>query len=103
MAFPKVYINGKLAGEWDYGYTSFRIDATPFVNLKGPNVVAVRVDTTNHSTALVSGAGIYRKVTLKICNPIHIGHWSTVVTTPSLGKDVAEIRFALGHRKPYQD
>ncbi len=35
MAFPKVYVNGKLAGEWDYGYTSFRIDATPFVNLEG--------------------------------------------------------------------
>src|SRR5690606_10049151 len=28
MAFPQVYVNGKLAGEWDYGYTAFRIDAT---------------------------------------------------------------------------
>ena len=36
MAFPKVYINGKLAGEWDYGYSPFRIDATPFVNLHRP-------------------------------------------------------------------
>jgi len=23
MSSPKVYINGKLAGEWDYGYSSF--------------------------------------------------------------------------------
>ena len=50
MAFPKVYVNGKLAGEWDYGYSSFRIDATPYVKLKGENVVAVRVDTTKHGT-----------------------------------------------------
>ena len=71
MAFPQVYINGKLAGEWDYGYTSFRIDATPFINLKGRNVVAVRVDTTKHSTRWYPGAGIYRKVTLQIRKPIH--------------------------------
>ena len=25
MAFPKVYINGHLAGQWDYGYTSYRL------------------------------------------------------------------------------
>ncbi len=71
MAFPKVYVNGKLAGEWDYGYTSFRIDATPFVNLQGRNVVAVRVDTTNHGTRWYPGAGIYRKVTLELRRPVH--------------------------------
>ncbi len=31
MAFPQVYVNGQLAGQWDYGYMSFRVDATPFV------------------------------------------------------------------------
>ena len=92
MAFPKVYINGHLAGQWDYGYTSFRVDATPYVNRNGRNVVAVRVDTTKHGTRWYPGAGIYRKVTLQIRNPIHIGHWSTHVTTPSLGKDTAELR-----------
>jgi beta-galactosidase len=33
MAFPEVYVNGQLAGRWDYGYMSFRVDATPFVKL----------------------------------------------------------------------
>ena len=66
MAFPKVYVNGKLAGEWDYGYTSFRIDATPFVKFGEPNTVAVRVDTTKHGTRWYPGAGIYRKVTLTV-------------------------------------
>ena len=48
MAFPKVYVNGKLAGEWDYGYTSFRIDATPYIHRQGTSTIAVRVDTTKH-------------------------------------------------------
>jgi beta-galactosidase len=92
MAFPKVFINGKLAGEWDYGYTSFRTDATPFVNLKGKNTVAVRVDTTKHGTRWYPGAGIYRKVTLETRNPIHVAHWGTIVTTPLLEKGAAQIK-----------
>jgi beta-galactosidase len=91
MAFPKVYVNGKLAGEWDYGYTSFRIDATPHVNLNGKNVVAVRVDTTKHGTRWYPGAGIYRKVTLQIRKPVHIGHWATYITTPEISGDSATV------------
>ncbi len=91
MAFPKVYINGKLAGEWDYGYTPFRIDATPFVNLQGANVIAVRVDTTKHGTRWYPGAGIYRTVTLKVCSPIHIAQWGTCVTTPQVCDESATI------------
>ena len=62
MAFPKVYVNGQLAGQWDYGYMSFRVDATPYVKYDGTNVIAVRVDTRNHGTRWYPGAGIYRKV-----------------------------------------
>ena len=29
MADPHVYINGKLAGHWAYGYNAFRVDALP--------------------------------------------------------------------------
>ena len=92
MAFPQVFINGKLAGEWDYGYTSFRIDATPFINLKGHNLVAVRVDTTKHSTRSYPGAGIYRKVTAQIRKPIHFAHWGTSVTTPSISDEEATVK-----------
>ena len=89
MAFPQVYVNGKLAGEWDYGYTSFRIDATPYVNLKGNNVVAVRVDTTKHHTRWYPGAGIYRKVTLQLCKPVHFAQWGVHVTTPTVTDSLA--------------
>ena len=64
MAFPKVYVNGQLAGAWDYGYMSFRVDATPFVKFGQTNVVAVHADTRNHGTRWYPGAGIYRKVTM---------------------------------------
>jgi hypothetical protein len=91
MAFPQVYVNGKLAGEWDYGYTSFRVDATDHVNLKGKNVVAVRVDTTKHGTRWYPGAGIYRKVMLEVREPVHIGHWGIYVTTPEVTEGSATV------------
>ena len=41
-------MNGQRAGAWDYGYLSFRVDATDFVKLGETNVVAVHVDTRPH-------------------------------------------------------
>lgn len=84
MAFPQVYVNGQLAGQWDYGYMSFRVDATDHVKFGQPNIVAVRVDTNNQGTRWYPGAGIYRKVTLTLDNPVHIAHWGTFVTTPQI-------------------
>jgi beta-galactosidase len=92
MAFPEVYVNGRLAGQWDYGYMSFRVDATPYVKFGGTNVVAVHADTRNHGTRWYPGAGIYRKVTMTICNPVHVAHWGIFVTTPDVGKDSATVR-----------
>jgi len=92
MAFPKVYVNGKLAGEWDYGYMSFRVDATKYVKFGRKNVIAVRVNTTRHGTRWYPGAGIYRKVTMTICEPVHVAHWGTYITTPEVSDDSATVR-----------
>jgi beta-galactosidase len=92
MAFPKVYVNGQLAGKWDYGYMSFRVNATPFVKFGEKNIVAVQADTRNHGTRWYPGAGIYRKVTMTICEPVHIGHWSTYVTTPMIEEKTAIVQ-----------
>ena len=92
LAAPKVYINGKLAGQCDYGYASFRVDATPFLNRSGDNVIAVRADTTAHGTRWYPGAGIYRKVTLTLCNPAHVAQWGTQITTPTLTEAEAVVR-----------
>jgi len=92
MAFPMVYINGKLAGQWDYGYVSFRVDATEFVKYGDTNVIAVHVDTRRQGTRWYPGAGIYRKVTRTICNPVHIAHWGTYITTPEVSAKSATVR-----------
>ena len=91
MAFPKVYVNGHLAGQWDYGYMSFRVDATPHVTFGAANVIAVHVDTRNHGTRWYPGAGIYRKVTMTLCDPVHVAHWGTFVTTPSVSEGSAAV------------
>lgn len=91
MAFPEVYINGQLAGQWDYGYMSFRVDATDFVKFGQPNTLAVRVDTRNQGTRWYPGAGIYRKVTLALEEPVHVAHWGTFVTTPQVSEAAASV------------
>jgi len=91
MAFPIVYINGQQAGSWDYGYVSFRVDATPYVHFGAENIIAVRVDTRRHFSRWYPGAGIYRKVTMTVENPVHIANWGTYVTTPEIGHDTAAV------------
>ncbi|RME69232.1 MAG: DUF4982 domain-containing protein, partial [Verrucomicrobia bacterium] len=81
MAFPTIFVNGHRAGAWDYGYTSFRIDATPWVRWGEDNTLAVHVDTRRWGSRWYPGAGIYRKVRLVITEPLHIGHWGVQVRT----------------------
>ena len=94
MASPKVYVNGHLAGGWDYGYASFRVDATPFVKFGEKNVIAVRASTLDHHSRWYPGAGIYRKVVMKIRNKAHFAHNGIFVTTPHVSKEVATVRIS---------
>ena len=58
MAFPKIYINGILAGQWDYGYNSFYLDITNYLNFGGKNVLAVYADTRKHDSRWYPGGGL---------------------------------------------
>lgn len=60
----RVYVNGVLAGEWKYGYSTFEFDITNLLR-GGENLVAVRVDYRCPNTRWYSGAGIFRNVWLK--------------------------------------
>ncbi len=57
-----VWINGKKAGEWKYGYTTFEFDKTNLVR-KGQNDILVIVVYQDLNTRWYSGAGIFRDVT----------------------------------------
>ena len=93
MASPEVYVNGQKAGGWDYGYASFRVDATPYVK-PGVNVLAVRADTRDHRSRWYPGAGIYRKVVMKVRSKAHFAYNGIFVTTPDVSKDAATVRVA---------
>ena len=77
MAFPEVYVNGHLAGRWDYGYNSFFVDITPFLDFDGKDILAVHADTRKHDSRWYPGAGIYRNVTLIKTDPVHVDIWGT--------------------------
>lgn len=92
MAMPTVYVNGVRAGGWDYGYVSFRVDATEQIRFGAGNVVVVHVDTRQHQSRWYPGAGIYRKVRMVVAEPLHVAHWGVFVTTPAVSRTAAVVR-----------
>ncbi|MEQ1743966.1 MAG: glycoside hydrolase family 2 TIM barrel-domain containing protein [Saprospiraceae bacterium] len=92
MAFPKVYANGRYAGEWDYGYNSFFLDITHLLRPGTDNVLAVYADTRRHDSRWYPGAGIYRKVQLIVTDPVHVDIWGTHITTPEITPEQATVQ-----------
>ncbi|MFW2348422.1 MAG: glycoside hydrolase family 2 TIM barrel-domain containing protein [Wenyingzhuangia sp.] len=92
MAFPKIYINGKLAGGWDYGYNSFYLDITDYVNYGEENLLAIHANTKKHDSRWYPGGGIYRKVQLLFTNQTHVGIWGNYIITPTIKNNFAEVR-----------
>jgi beta-galactosidase len=92
MAYAAVWLNGQFVGGWPYGYSSWRLDLTPFVHFGGNNVIAIRVDNPRNSSRWYPGGGIYRNVWLVKTEPVHFDHWGIYVTTPQVTKDSAEIK-----------
>ncbi len=91
MAYAMVWVNGHFVGGWPYGYASWRVDLTPFLNPGGENIVAVRLDNPPDSSRWYPGGGIYRNVWLVKTSPIHVAHWGTYVTTPIISSQAAEV------------
>jgi beta-galactosidase len=91
MAYATVWINGHCVGGWPYGYSSWRVDLTPFVKFGGANTLAIRLDNPKDSSRWYPGGGIYRNVWLTKTAPVHVGQWGTYVTTPQISKDAATI------------
>ena len=92
MAFPRVYVNGKLAGTWDYGYNSFYLDITGLLQPGGQNLMAVFADTRQHDSRWYPGAGIYRKVQLVVADPVHTAVWGTQITTLQVSEQQASVQ-----------
>jgi len=95
MAHPVVYLNGVEVGSWVYGYNSFWIDATDAAHFGGTNVLVVHADTREHRSRWYPGAGIYRKVGMRLVDPVHIPVWGVYVTTPEVSKEEATIHTSV--------
>ena len=87
MANAKVWLNGKYVGEWPYGYTSFRLDLTPYIIAGNDNIIAVRLDTKNWDSRWYPGAGIYRNVWLIKTSQLHLAYNGVFCTTPEIKKE----------------
>src|SRR5206468_12168829 len=77
MAYSEVWLNGRFVGGWPYGYASFRLDLTPYIEFGGDNVIAIRLDNPPDSSRWYPGGGIYRNVWLVKTAPVHVDRKST--------------------------
>ena len=85
MSEPVVYVNGKEAGRWAYGYNAFRVDATPYIH-QGENTLEVHLQNLEESSRWYPGAGLYRPVTLVTTSKTHLDDWSLVVRATDMKK-----------------
>lgn len=93
MSEAKVFVNGQEAVFWPYGYNSFYVDVTPFLNKdRKDNLLAVRLQNREESSRWYPGAGLYRNVHVITTNKIHVPVWGTQITTPYIKKDFASVK-----------
>ncbi len=92
MSEAHVYVNGKEAIFWPYGYNSFHTDVTDLIHKDGSdNTLAVRLENREQSSRWYPGAGLYRNVHLITTADTHVPVWGTQVTTPHVAQDYASV------------
>lgn len=93
MSEAHIYVNGKEACFWPYGYNTFHCDVTPFLNTDNtPNLLAVRLENRPQSSRWYPGAGLYRNVHLIVTEKVHVPVWGTYITTPHISEKFASVR-----------
>lgn len=96
MSEAHVYVNGKEAIFWPYGYNSFHVDVSDLVHRDGtPNTLSVRLENRDESSRWYPGAGLYRNVHVIHTDSIHIPVWGTYITTPHVEKDFASVKLQV--------
>ena len=89
----EIWLNGYYVGRHPYGYTTFTMDLTPYLEVGVENLIVVRVDNSapQHSR-WYSGSGIYRHVWLLVRDPVHIAEGGLYITTPQASAESATVR-----------
>lgn len=92
MSEAQVYVNGKEACFWPFGYNSFHCDITGLLNNSGDNTLAVRLENKPQSSRWYPGAGLYRNVHLIVTEKVHVPVWGTYLTTPHVSEEFASVK-----------
>lgn len=93
MSEAHVYVNGKEAIFWPFGYNSFHCDVTDLLNADGKaNIVAVRLENKPQSSRWYPGAGLYRNVHVVVTDAVHVPVWGTYITTPLVSEEYASVK-----------
>jgi beta-galactosidase len=95
MSYATVWLNKQLVGGWPYGYSSWRLNLTPFIKSGVENQLAIRLENPPNSSRWYPGAGIYRNVWLVKTAPVHVGHWGTRITTPEVSFSTATVELKV--------
>lgn len=90
MSEPRVYLNGKLVGGWNYGYNYFYIDITNDLKSKD-DMLAIHLKNMPKSSRWYPGAGLYRNVHLIIKDEKSIEQWGITITTPVVETGFAKV------------
>jgi beta-galactosidase len=78
-----VSINGHVALQHPYGYTSFIVDLKPYLKYGEENeLTVVANNSAQPNSRWYSGTGIYRHVWLRLGGEVYIRPWGVSVTTP---------------------
>lgn len=100
----EVWINGHFLGKHPFGYISFNYGLTPYLNFKGENVLAVRVDNSKQPSARwYTGCGIYRHVWLIKTGRLHVARHGIFVTTPVVTEDSAKVKVTTTIQNDFGD
>lgn len=89
----EVFINGVSLGTYPYGYSSFSYNLSPHLAFGQENVIAVRVDNSQHKNSRwYSGSGIYRHVWMMVTDAVHVDNWGVAITTPEVSSKEASVQ-----------
>lgn len=90
MSEPEVYLDGKMVGNWAYGYNAFRVDLTPYIkNEDYKGKLEVRLKNVEESSRWYPGAGLYRPVKLITSGRVAFDVWGMNIRTLKIENDTA--------------
>ena len=113
MTVADVYLNGRLLGHHEGGYTPFTVDLTPALKFDAENVLAVRVDSREQKQVPPEGAdkmygyylfgGIQRDVWLRVVDPCRIErvYYTTAAIQPEV-REEAQITITNGRPQSFK-